>query len=175
MSKRPFKSDVTPVSFAARLTNSKTFIKLFCDSMALVEQTAIYLDGPGRQESKKLERKSGLAYSTESVRLTTRLMQLASWLLLYRAVKEGEISLADASRERAKIKLATNDRHDPKNLELLPVTLRALIAYSQVLQNKACRIDASIHHRFDNRRPLPPNPVEQQLGLLKAAFSPESI
>ena len=47
-------------------------------------------DGPGRQESKKLSRNGALAYATESMRLTTRLMQLASWLLLHRAVKEGE-------------------------------------------------------------------------------------
>ena len=68
--------------------------------MALVEETAAYLDGPGRQESKKLERSAALAYATESMRLTTRLMQLASWLLLHRAVKEGEMSLAQANKEK---------------------------------------------------------------------------
>ena len=69
--------------------------------MALVEETAAYLDGPGRQESKKLARNGALAYATESMRLTTRLMQLASWLLLHRAVKEGEMSLAQANKEKS--------------------------------------------------------------------------
>jgi hypothetical protein len=36
-------------------------------------------------ESKKLERGATLVYATESMRLTTRLMQVASWLLLHRA------------------------------------------------------------------------------------------
>ena len=77
--------------------------------MALVEETASYLDGPGRQESKTLERAAALAYATESMRLTTRLMQLASWLLLHRAVKEGEMSLAQANKEKTKVKLVAGD------------------------------------------------------------------
>ena len=82
-----------PVSFGEKLASSQAFANLFRDGMALVEETAAYLDGPGRQESKKLERSAALAYATESMRLTTRLMQLASWLLLHRAVKEGEMTL----------------------------------------------------------------------------------
>ena len=46
------------------------------------------------------------------MRLTTRLMQLASWLLLHRAVKEGEMSLAQANKEKTKVKLVAADRGD---------------------------------------------------------------
>jgi len=49
--------------------------------MDLVEETAAYLDGDGRTEAKTLERSVSLTYATESMRLTTRLMQLASWLV----------------------------------------------------------------------------------------------
>src|SRR5499425_2808986 len=96
-----------PVSFGARLAASQNFSQLFRDGMKLVEETAAYLDGPGRQESKRLDRSASLRYATESMRLTTRLMQLASWLLLHRTVNEGEMSLAQASKERMKVKLAT--------------------------------------------------------------------
>ena len=89
------------MSFGERLASSQIFADLFRDGMALVEETATYLDGPGRKESKKLERSAALAYATESMRLTTRLMQLASWLLLHRAVKEGEMTLAQASKEKS--------------------------------------------------------------------------
>src|SRR5262245_64307670 len=99
--------------------------------MTLVEETATYLDGPGRQQSKKLERPAALAYATESMRLTTRLMQLASWLLLHRAVKEGEMSLAQANREKAKVKLASAEYSDEQNIRLLPERLRALIERSK--------------------------------------------
>jgi regulator of CtrA degradation len=109
-------TEAQPVSFGERLASSQAFADLFRDGMALVEETATYLDGPGRQQSKKLERTAALAYATESMRLTTRLMQLASWLLLHRAVKEGEMSLAQASKEKAKVKLSTTDGHDPANV-----------------------------------------------------------
>ena len=108
------------VSFSERLASSQAFSTLFRDGMALVEETASYLDGSGRTESKRLERSAALVYATESMRLTTRLMQLASWLLLHRAVKEGEMTLAQASKEKSKVKLAACDPGDAKSIALLP-------------------------------------------------------
>jgi len=159
------------VSFGARLAGSQAFADLFRDGMALVEETASYLDGPGRQESKKLERNAALAYATESMRLTTRLMQLASWLLLHRAVKEGEMSLAQANKEKAKVKLATTDLADEHNIKLLPERLRVLIQRSKSLQSSVRRLDATIHAA--PARVERSNPVERQLGLLRAAFEQE--
>jgi regulator of CtrA degradation len=173
MSEKP--SQAQPVSFGERLANSQAFADLFRDGMALVEETATYLDGPGRAESKTLARAAALAYATESMRLTTRLMQLASWLLLHRAVKEGEMSLAQANKEKSKVKLAAADHHDINNIELLPDTLRALIVRSQALQMKVKRLDATIHNRADTEQAAAPNPVERQLGLLKAAFGAGSV
>jgi regulator of CtrA degradation len=159
------------VSFGERLAGSQAFADLFRDGMALVEQTAAYLDGPGRQESKKLSRNAALAYATESMRLTTRLMQLASWLLLHRAVKEGEMTLAQASKEKAKVKLANAEHNDEQNIKLLPERLRALIERSKTLQRAVRRLDATMHaspSRTDRT-----NPVERQIDLLKAAFEQE--
>src|ERR1700757_503154 len=114
MSDKP--AEAGPVSFGAKLAGSQAFSGLFRDGMALVEETAAYLDGPGRRESKLLERSAALAYATESMRLTTRLMQLASWLLLHRAVNEGEMSLAQANKEKAKVKLAGQDLGDAETI-----------------------------------------------------------
>ena len=175
MSEKSQVSEAQPVSFGERLANSQAFADLFRDGMALVEETATYLDGPGRAESKTLTRAPALAYATESMRLTTRLMQLASWLLLHRAVKEGEMSLAQANKEKTKVKLSASDHHDPNNIELLPETLRDLIARSQKLHSKVRRLDATIHNPMPAERPLTVNPVERQLGLLKAAFGAESV
>src|SRR5947209_1360549 len=132
------------VSFGEKLAASQAFAALFRDGMALVEETAAYLDGLGRQESKKLERTGALAYATESMRLTTRLMQLASWLLLHRAVKEGEMSLAQASKEKAKVKLSAGEHSDEQNIKLVPERLQVLIARSKALQASVCRLDATM-------------------------------
>ena len=168
-------SEAGPVSFGERLTNSDVFAALFRDGMALVEETASYLDGPGRTESKKLERNAALAYATESMRLTTRLMQLASWLLLHRAVKEGEMSLAQANKEKAKVKLSSVRHSDEQAVKLLPGKLQELIDRSVQLEVKVRRLDATIHAAPAPATPQGDNPVERQLGLLKAAFERDAV
>ena len=94
-----------PLQFVQRLAGSEAFRSLFKEGMALVEETADYLDGEGRGESRRLTRAGALSYATESMRLTTRLMQLASWLLLQRAVNDGELSNEQARVEKSKVKL----------------------------------------------------------------------
>ena len=165
------KSVNPAVSFGERLAASQAFADLFRDGMALVEQTAAYLDGPGRQESQKLSRNAALAYATESMRLTTQLMQLASWLLLHRAVKEGEMTLAQANKEKAKVKLAGTEHNDEQNIKLLPERLRLLIERSKRLQKAVRRIDATMHATPSRADRV--NPVERQIDLLKAAFEQE--
>jgi regulator of CtrA degradation len=157
-----------PVSFGERLAGSPAFSTLFREGMSLVEETASYLDGPGRRESKVLERAAALAYATESMRLTTRLMQLASWLLLHRAVHEGEMSLSQANREKSKVKLS-GTTGDPDNMRLLPVRLRELIERSLRLQERVRRLDSTMHAPQTVERSAG-NPLDHQMSMLKAAF-----
>src|SRR6202162_2895240 len=167
-------SEASTVSFSERLASSQVFAALFRDGMALVEETASYLDGAGRQESKKLERSAALVYATESMRLTTRLMQLASGLLLQRAVKEGEMTLAQASKEKAKVRLAACEPGDAKSIALLPEKLQELIARSVRLQTDVRRLDSTMHAAPTLKVEVG-NPVEHQLGLLKAAFESDGL
>ncbi|MFL6813165.1 MAG: DUF1465 family protein [Bradyrhizobium sp.] len=165
----PTVNETDTVSFGERLAASQHFSALFREGMTLVEETASYLDGPGRQESKKLERGAALAYATESMRLTTRLMQLASWLLLHRAVKEGEMTLTQANREKTKVKLSAADPGANEMVERLPQQLRDLIARSMALQSKVRRLDTTIHAPPAERAAIG-NPLVPQLNRLKAAF-----
>ena len=169
MSEKSQFNPTQPVSFGERLANSQVFADLFRDGMALVEETATYLDGPGRAESKQLARSAALAYATESMRLTTRLMQLASWLLLHRAVKEGEMTLTQANREKTKVKLTAADPGPTDTLEKLPAQLQDLIARSMSLQTRVRRLDISIHAPPPERNAIG-NPRVPQLNRLKAAF-----
>jgi regulator of CtrA degradation len=167
-------SEASTVSFSERLASSQVFAALFRDGMALVEETAGYLDGSGRSESKKLERSAALVYATESMRLTTRLMQLASWLLLHRAVKDGEMTLAQAHEEKSKVRVASCDPGDAKSIALLPPKLQDLIARSTKLQAEVRRLDATMHAPAPIKT-VAGNPVERQLGLLRAAFERDGV
>ena len=131
-----------PVSFVERLAGSDAFKSLFREGMNLVEEAAAYLDGPGRAEAKALPRAEALAYASESMRLTTRLMQLASWLLLQRAVNEGEMTQTQAASEKHKVKLSNQDMATaPEAFHRLPARLRDLVAHSMRLQARIVHLD----------------------------------
>ncbi len=158
-----------PVSFAERVLTSEGFMQLFREGMALVEDTAAYLDGDGRQESRKLDRIAALTYASESMRLTTRLMQMTSWLLLQRAVREGELTQDEATEEHRKVKLRRDDHvTTPDNAAMLPERLNDLIMRAERLYARVSRLDVVM-----DKEPAPvssENAVASQLGALRSAF-----
>jgi regulator of CtrA degradation len=100
-------------------------------------------------------------------------MQLASWLLLHRAVKEGEMTLTQANREKTKVKLSAADPGPDDIIEKLPLQLQELIARSMALQTKVRRLDTTIHAPAAERASIG-NPLVPQLNRLKAAFERQS-
>ena len=159
------------VSFGERLAGSQAFAELFRDGMALVEQTAAYLDGPGRQESKKLGRNAALAYATESMRLTTRLMQLASWLLLQRAVNEGELTAENARTEKEKVRFsATPTERGGPGYDELPERLREFISKGDRLFERVQQFDKLERGGVPDYAPATQGGIADQLSRLKAAF-----
>ena len=163
------------VSFGARFAQSEQFRLVFREGMALVEAAATYLDGDGRKEARKLRPPHSLAYATESMRLTTRLMQLASWLLIRRAVSEGELTPEQAVEEQRKIKLPGAGSEQPsKDFEVLPDRLRELIQQSLKLQERVIRLDQMLGL---NQLPLAAqleHPLQTQLSRLRAAFGSDA-
>jgi regulator of CtrA degradation len=125
-----------------KFTGSALFERTFNEGMALVEETARYLDGRGRQESRELPRKAALLYAGESMRVTTRLMQAASWLLIQRAVHDGEMRAEDAAGERYRLgskEICFGGRAEA--VDILPATLRDLLVRSDNLYRRIARLD----------------------------------
>ena len=161
------------VAFADKMKASASFKALFADGMKMVEEAAAYLDGPGRDESKKLDRSRSLAYATESMRLTTRLMQLASWLLLQRAVNEGEMSQAQAATEKHKVRVFRQEiACTPEIFERLPERLRALCERSLRLQARILHLDMLIYPTASGAPTSAPRPVELCFDQVRRAFTP---
>ena len=144
---------------------SELFDRTFREGMALVEETAAYLDGPGRQDSKQLERQAALAYASESMRLTTRLMQVASWLLVQRAVREGEMQPMAACDVR--YRLSPEAASQPEAIGL-PSALGALLLRSERLYERVTHLDRRMY--LDVAEAEQPHPVLSQLQKLQAAF-----
>ena len=165
------ESEANTVLFYPKLAASAAFKTLFREGMSLVEDTAAYLDGPGREESRRLPRSAALAYATESMRLTTRLMQVASWLLLQRAVNEGELTPAQAQSEKHRVRLAEQNVACPAEMfEQLPETLRAFSAKSLRLQARVAHLDRALSEA-ETVQPPPRGAVAEQFERLQAAFA----
>ncbi len=141
MPRGDIESDLTQQSF----TGSALFEKTFDEGMALVEETARYLDGKGREESRDLPRKAALLYAGESMRVTTRLMQAASWLLVQRAVHDGDMDADMALQDR--YRLGSKDiclGRSAEGIESLPGALQNLLERSDNLYRRIARLDDEI-------------------------------
>jgi regulator of CtrA degradation len=162
------------VSLAERRVFSDSFKPLYNEGMALVEQAAEYLDGEGRVEARRLSRIAATLYAAESMRLTTRLMQVASWLLLQRAANSGEMTRDQVASEKTKVRLDTASAQDnaPGWLEL-PQRFRDIVSRSLSLQALVRRMDDEVYGAA-YRGPQAPapfgNPVSDQISLLRTAF-----
>ena len=163
------------IKLAERRIFSNSFKPLYDEGMSLVEQAAEYLDGDGRAAAKLLTRVGATLYAAESMRLTTRLMQIASWLLLQRAANSGEMTRDQVASEKTKVRLDTASAQDnAPGWNELPDAFRALVRRSLSLQALIRRMDDEIYGLADEAAPRPVrqiNPVSDQISLLSTAFA----
>jgi regulator of CtrA degradation len=145
---------------------SELFDRTFQEGMELVEETAAYLDGEGRRESKLLSRATALAYAGESMKLTTRLMQIASWLLVQRAVREGDMTAETACQPR--YRLADRPVSTEVSHPELPIALVEYMVRTDRLYDRVLHLDRRMY--VDEPEEDAVNPVQSQLDRLTAAF-----
>ena len=154
-------------------TRSELFEKTFREGMELVEEAAAYLDGPGRSDSKQLPRDKALTYASQSMRLTTRLMQVASWLLVQRALKDNEMNSSEARQEKYRLvpekeSLSSTDKPLSHFASSLPAVLLDLLARSESLYGHVVRLDRSLYGSINAQTG---NAVADQINRIEAAFN----
>jgi regulator of CtrA degradation len=168
-------TDNKTIKLAERRVFSQSFKPLYEEGMTLVEHAAEYLDGDGRAEAKRLSRLASTLYAAESMRLTTRLMQVASWLLLQRAANSGEMSRDQVAIEKAKVRLDTASAHaDADGWTELPAAFIDLVDRSLRLQSLVKRMDDEIYGKSASSGSTgtrSANPVSDQITLLNTAFA----
>ncbi|WP_157016485.1 protease adaptor protein RcdA [Mesorhizobium xinjiangense] len=169
----PNRKMADTVILAEHRVFSPSFKPLYDEGMALVEETAEYLDGEGRAAAKTLGRGAATLYAAESMRLTTRLMQVASWLLLQRAANSGEMTREQVAAEKVKVRLDTaSAQNEAKDWNDLPGAFRDLVARSLSLQSLVRRMDEEVYGRVTDAATDQDtaNPVSDQIRLLNTAF-----
>jgi len=170
----PEKEGAKTINLAERRVFSQRFKPLYDEGMGLVERAAEYLDREGRAEAKKMSRVAATLYAAESMRLTTRLMQVASWLLLQRAANSGEMTREQVAAEKAKVRLDTASAHETApGWPELPDAFKEIVARSLSLQGVVRRMDDEIYGggEAEPGRRATGNPVSAQITLLNTAFA----
>jgi len=159
------------IVFGEKFARSSQFDAIFREGMQLVEKTAEYLDGAGREQAKGLRPPVSVVYATESMRLTTRLLDLATWLLVQRSLKDGDITEEEALVKRENVKLRPFGR--PAHIKCfddLPDGLRDLITSSFALSDRITQLDLALRANEQDVIAAARNPVNEHLRKLEAAF-----
>jgi regulator of CtrA degradation len=151
-------------------TRSELFARTFAEGMDLVEEAAAYLDGVGRHDSRLLSRNRALAYANQSMRLTTRLMQVASWLLVQRSVRDGEMTTTDARQDRYRLRDEPVEQIKSLEAEELPAGLIDLLQRSERLYGHVLHLDRRMYLEPEIVTQSRANPVLSQFERLNAAF-----
>lgn len=160
------------IRLSERMVFSDSFKPLYSEGMALVEEAAAYLDEEGKEAARALSPQAATLYAAESMRLTSRLMHIASWLLLLRASRSGDMSRDMVAREKAKVSLETlSAGESAKGWQELPQTFRDMIARSLHLQDRVrCMDGDSYHKQIRELVECKGNAVSDQIVLLRTAF-----
>jgi regulator of CtrA degradation len=112
---------------------------LYVESMVLADEARAYFDEIGRDDRESLDALTRVAFSCESLKVTTRLMHIIAWLLTQRAVQAGELQIRDALDPSRR--LGSAPESDAEALAKMPLVARALIRGSTDLYRRVARLD----------------------------------
>lgn len=136
---------------------------LYTEAMILADEVRTYFDETGRADRDALGPMQRVAFSCESLKVTTRLMHVIAWLLTRRAVETGELSEAQALEPARRLGHAAES--DPAIVAALPRTAQALVHASTDLYARVERLDHEIGHPE-----AAPSPARALIHRLEAAF-----
>ncbi len=145
-----------PLDHAKKMMTSRLVDSLYTEAMLLADEARAYFDQIGRVDRETLAPLERVAFSCESLKVTTRLMHVIAWLLTRKAIAVGEIGEAEARSESRRLGQAAIS--DPESLAMLPASARDLAAASVDLYDRVARIDRDM---------IEPDQVSPALGLIQ--------
>jgi regulator of CtrA degradation len=134
---------------------------LYTESMLLADEARSYFDRD--QTGGDLSPEISVAFSCESLKVTTRLMHSIAWLLNQKALRAGELSLSEAISDARDLGYAPAS--DPYQVDRFPDEARSLIAASEDLYFRLQRFNGKMR-TVATDVPEPHNMIER----LRASF-----
>jgi regulator of CtrA degradation len=145
-----------PLDRTKKLMTARLVDSLYTEAMVLADEARSYFDEIGRAERDGLSPIERVAFSCESLKVTTRLMHAIAWLLTRKAVAAGEIPEKDAAHDSRRLGQAAHT--DPAAVAALPEAARIIVAASIDLYDRIARID---------REMIETEPDSPALGLIR--------
>lgn len=142
----------------------KLIDSLYVEAMLLADEARAYFDELGRDEREALEALNRVAFSCESLKVTTRLMHIIAWLLTQRAVDAGELTPGDALSPSRR--LGEGPETEVALLAAMPEQAVGIINTSIDLYRRVARLDESLE---DDVMPIQ-SPARSMMERLSAAF-----
>jgi len=139
----------------------KLLDSLYTEAMLLADEARFYFDrDPGEYG---ISAQTAVAFSCESLKVTTRLMHSIAWLLGQKALHAGEISEAEAAAEARQLGYAP--ANDDLVIDEFPIEAQNIIKASEELYFRLQRMGGDIT-RQRIEKPVPLEMLEQ----LESAF-----
>jgi regulator of CtrA degradation len=146
-----------PTELTAKLVD-----QLYQESMTLAEDARDYFDHVGQWDRKRLGPMDRVLFSCESLKVTTRLMHVISWLLVRKAVMAGEMRADEAmSSDRRLGRASTTSTEESPRIKTLPPESQRLITKSQELYLRIKRLEESLGE--DEKHDGPARGLQQKL------------
>jgi regulator of CtrA degradation len=139
---------------------------LYLEAMVMADEARSYFDA--NEDETIADPLRRVAFTCESLKVTTRLMHVIAWLLGQRAFQRGEISDRDLAGD--KYRLGPAGTTDPALAAGFSFAARSLIEASQELYDRVARLQ----DRMDRMRGAPfapePSPARALMDRLSTAF-----
>ncbi|HEX8301770.1 DUF1465 family protein [Sphingomonas sp.] len=141
----------------------KLIDSLYVEAMLLADEARSYFDQIGRDERDTLDALNRVAFSCESLKVTTRLMHIIAWLLTQRAVDAGELAARDALSPSRR--LGDAPETEAALLQVMPPQAVTIILTSIELYRRVARLDDSLDVPV-----VSVSPARTMMDRLAAAF-----
>ncbi len=117
-------------------------LKVYDEAMSLIVETRNYIAFVEARRRQSLDEMTSLRASCEALRVTSRLIQVMAWLMMQRAVHNGEISHEEALSDRNRLSGEVFCLDDAfAEDESLPGGLRSLLDRSYRLYVRTIRLE----------------------------------
>jgi regulator of CtrA degradation len=124
------------------------FGRTYDETMDLMVEARNYLAYAERSERQRAGLETGLRMSCEAMRVTSRLTQVMAWLMMQRAVQDGEIPQEEAITDENRLSGGDVCLDESfSNDETLPRGLRSLMDRSYRLYVRVSRLEEMVRDR----------------------------